>query len=184
MSQPPHTLGKASLSLRNRIACARTLPDPSQQAAESLGFELHRAGGGGVHVRWAEHNAGFEIHHDATDEALLLLCPSVIRQPCMRRPPSYTHLIMLMCLAVGWLLLGCFEDVLQIFRTLRAYLGLECCWVDEGHATWQVLLTRGCMLASCWRAIVLLSQIMETFILTDFCSCYVKRCYPSHIILP
>ncbi|XP_048542349.1 uncharacterized protein LOC125521334 isoform X1 [Triticum urartu] len=86
-----------------------------------------------------------EIHHDATDEALLL-CPSVIRQPCMRRPPSYTHLIVLMRLAVGWLLLGCSEDVLQIFRTLRAYLGLECCWVDEGHATWQVYM---CPLGSC-----------------------------------
>ncbi|XP_073356387.1 uncharacterized protein [Aegilops tauschii subsp. strangulata] len=91
---------------------------PSKQ--QSLLFELHRAGGGDVHVRWAEHNARVEIHHAATDEALLL-CPPVIRQLRMRRPPSYTHLIVLMRLAVGWLLLGCSE----IFRTLRAYLGLN-----------------------------------------------------------
>uniref|UniRef100_M8C729 Uncharacterized protein n=1 Tax=Aegilops tauschii TaxID=37682 RepID=M8C729_AEGTA len=104
-----------------QCSCALTLPDPSQQAVESLLFELHRAGGGDVHVRWAEHNAGVEVHHAATDDEALLLCPPVIRQLRMRRPSSYTHLIVLMRLAVGWLLLGCSE----IFRTLRAYLGLN-----------------------------------------------------------
>jgi hypothetical protein len=33
------------------------------------------------------------------------------------------------------------RSVLQIFITLRAYLGLECCWFDEHHGTWQVLLS-------------------------------------------
>ncbi|XBI93991.1 hypothetical protein VPH35_030725 [Triticum aestivum] len=85
--------------------------DPPRPLPASSRVSLVRAPpgrGGDVHVRWAEHNAGVEIHHAATDEALLL-CPPVIGQLPMRHPLSYTHLIVLMRLAVGWLLLGCFE---------------------------------------------------------------------------
>nr|XP_045089290.1 uncharacterized protein LOC109765370 isoform X2 [Aegilops tauschii subsp. strangulata] len=101
----PHP--RPTLSSPVNVHVLRPSPTPPSKQ-QSLLFELHRAGGDDVHVRWAEHNARVEIHHAATDEALLL-CPPVIRQLRMTRPPSYTHLIVLMRLAVGWLLLGCSE---------------------------------------------------------------------------
>uniref|UniRef100_A0A8R7V3R8 Uncharacterized protein n=1 Tax=Triticum urartu TaxID=4572 RepID=A0A8R7V3R8_TRIUA len=101
------------------------------------------------------------------------MCPLGSCLSCSRQKPS---LYMMDC-----------TSIFLCVRLLHALLFPAGCCVDPWGFVFTsaislpcktqvflVLLTRGCMLASCWRAIVLLSQIMETFILTDFCSCYVK----------